>query len=422
MKSDDKLEARFRPGLILAISLGLNMTLPFAAVLLRQNPATTTVSHSVNVAGVTVVTQQPSADLPAVVNYVTNRFRWQMLASTNDEQYVASLRGIGCPEKTVRAIVLADVDRHYEQLSRQTQTNFPFWTGGRKLQAARAAQQTRQTVLEKEEAALIRQVLGIEYYGEDLFKDKFEEQAIARFFFGPMPEETFQRLENVADKYEAIKKDFETRTGNLLTEADKAEARKLAGAEQWELQAQLTPAEWEEFLARTGAMQEIDLLGSHARVFEVAGLSAFEARQIGMARGDNVLSFDPFDWNLDESDAERQLRDSQFTNAIVHILGERRFAEFQRAQDRDFVRLFELARDNQLPRESAVKVYEMRQLAAQEVERIRRDDSLDDSAREQSFAEMQALLQRAVSQTLGTSAYRDYLQRGGNWITNAKEL
>ena len=38
MKSDDKQEARFRPGVILAISLGLNMTPLFAAVLLRQKP------------------------------------------------------------------------------------------------------------------------------------------------------------------------------------------------------------------------------------------------------------------------------------------------------------------------------------------------------------------------------------------------
>jgi hypothetical protein len=422
MKSDDTQVARFRPGVILAVSLGLNMTLPFAAVMLRQKSAATTVPYSINVAVVTVVTQQPSADLPAVVNYVTNRFRWQMLASTNDEQYVANLRGIGCPEKTVRAIVLADVDRRYEAIKRQAQNNLPFWTGGRKLQAARAAQQARQTALEKEEAALIGHLLGIEYYGESLFGDNFDEQAIYRFFFGPMPEETFHRLENVADKYEALKSDFESRTGNLLTETDKAEAGKLAGAEQRELQAQLTPAEWEELLARTGAMQEMDLLGGDAKVFEVAGLSAYEARQISLARVDHALSFDPFDWNLDESDAERQLRDSQFTNAIVHILGERRFAEFQRAQDRDFIRLFKLAKDNELPRESAVKVYEMRQLAGQEVERIRHNDSLDDSAREQSFAEMQALLQQAVSKTLGASAYRDYLKRGGNWVINVKEL
>ena len=109
MKSDDTQKARFRPGVILAISLGLNITLPFAAVMLRQKSAATTVSHSVNVAVVTAVTQQPSADLPAVVNYVTNRFRWQMLASTNDEQYVANLRGIGCPEQRHSALMLARV-------------------------------------------------------------------------------------------------------------------------------------------------------------------------------------------------------------------------------------------------------------------------------------------------------------------------
>jgi len=40
---------------------------------------------------------------------VSNAFQWRQLESTNYRTYVANLRGIGCPEQTVRDIISADV-------------------------------------------------------------------------------------------------------------------------------------------------------------------------------------------------------------------------------------------------------------------------------------------------------------------------
>jgi hypothetical protein len=43
-------------------------------------------------------------------------FRWSQLNSTNYHIFVKNLRGIGCPEPTVRAIVTADVDAVYRRI------------------------------------------------------------------------------------------------------------------------------------------------------------------------------------------------------------------------------------------------------------------------------------------------------------------
>ena len=41
-------------------------------------------------------------------------FHWRMIESKDVRQYVANLRRIGCPEKILRDLVLAEVDRHFK--------------------------------------------------------------------------------------------------------------------------------------------------------------------------------------------------------------------------------------------------------------------------------------------------------------------
>src|SRR6266850_5923357 len=47
---------------------------------------------------------------PEVV-VVTNQFRWRQLETEDYRAYIARLRAIGCPEQTIRDIVIADLDK-----------------------------------------------------------------------------------------------------------------------------------------------------------------------------------------------------------------------------------------------------------------------------------------------------------------------
>jgi len=42
---------------------------------------------------------------------VTNSLRWAQLESEDYKTYIARLRGIGCPEQTIRDIIIADLDK-----------------------------------------------------------------------------------------------------------------------------------------------------------------------------------------------------------------------------------------------------------------------------------------------------------------------
>src|SRR4051794_24427653 len=58
-------------------------------------------------AGVEVI---PPPTVPSVVT-VTNQFQWAQLESEDYHEYIARLRKIGCPEETIRDIIIADVDK-----------------------------------------------------------------------------------------------------------------------------------------------------------------------------------------------------------------------------------------------------------------------------------------------------------------------
>ena len=123
-----------------------------------------------------------------------------------------------------------------------------------------------------------------------------------------------------------------------------------------------------------------------------------------------------------ETAAELGLHQQQFTNAVAQLLGEQRYADFNRAQDHDFQGLFELTQENNLPKATAVNLYEVRRVAQEEVDRVRHDTTLDESARRQKVAEMEAQLQTVFAAALGAAAYEKYLQGNGSWITNLNRL
>jgi len=73
-----------------------------------------------------VATQSPDANRPSPSESHNHfqPFRWSQLESTDYHTYLANLRGIGCPEQTIRDIITADVDsvfaRQRDQLTKTT--------------------------------------------------------------------------------------------------------------------------------------------------------------------------------------------------------------------------------------------------------------------------------------------------------------
>src|SRR4051794_6580629 len=62
--------------------------------------------------------------------YVTNEFHWSQLESADYREYIAKLRSVGCPEATIKDIIITDIMRLYAARRGQFYHNgreFRFW-------------------------------------------------------------------------------------------------------------------------------------------------------------------------------------------------------------------------------------------------------------------------------------------------------
>jgi hypothetical protein len=94
---------------------------------------------------------------PPMVVVQTNAFRWSQLESTDYRQYIANLRAVGCPEVTLRDIIMTDVMRLYAQRRGQFSQNgrdFKYWETDEK-------RKLKQTQIEEREKQLAQIVIGV---------------------------------------------------------------------------------------------------------------------------------------------------------------------------------------------------------------------------------------------------------------------
>jgi len=405
----------------IAISLCLNLTLAGAAVLLLKKP----VSHTPPDSAITIskvitasaaASRSATSNPPKPVTYVTNRFEWSAVEAEDFEQLAMNLRAVGCPEKTVCDLVGARARRGLDRLSRSAEPKLAFWTAGRRRAQAQREPERVVAAARAKLLASVERALGRDGFLEDgkLMED-FVEQAIARFVSGPMAEEKFSRLVGLLVRQKAQMEEVNARAHGVLLEKDEVALKNLGRQFHQELAAMLLPTELEEFTARPRMLK----LEKEVR-YEATDLSPADIRAITLirARFDEPAMGEWFEGGSSLTDEQ----EAQASQAVREFLGESRYAQVERAGDDAFKSLFDLGRNSNLPSFAAVQAFEVRQLTAREVARLRADQSLAEAEREQRLALAQTQAQEAVLKVLGADACTQYLNQGGAWLTNVSGL
>ena len=96
----------------------------------------------------------------------TTPFHWRNVESSDYGKYIANLRAIGCPEQTIRDIVIADVNKLFVARRAERITGGrvpPYWQTVESLPAAAGARIQQQLLeLDREKTSLIRDLLGVD--------------------------------------------------------------------------------------------------------------------------------------------------------------------------------------------------------------------------------------------------------------------
>ncbi|MDQ6631609.1 MAG: hypothetical protein M3Y82_07605 [Verrucomicrobiota bacterium] len=152
---------------LLILSLVLNIGL--AGYIMTNRPAPLTTNSEklktvTNTAGRVVTKTKKETVLVAGPE---KKIDWRMVESEDYKKYIENLRAIGCPEETIRDIIVADVNKLFEsrkQALKVASTNkFEFWKSGNMFAGMMDEERVKQNQeLNKEKRALLKELLGIE--------------------------------------------------------------------------------------------------------------------------------------------------------------------------------------------------------------------------------------------------------------------
>jgi hypothetical protein len=104
-----------------------------------------------------------------------------------------------------------------------------------------------------------------------------------------------------------------------------------------------------------------------------------------------------------------------FETQVKNLLGQQRFADYQRAQNFDFRETFAFSQQNNLPQTAAIAVYDSRRNAEQQSDEIQKDGSLTADERAAALVVLKAATVNTISSVLGGN-YQSYLSGSGHWL------
>lgn len=380
-------------------------------ILVRTKEVTNTITQ------ITVRKINATNLLAALANRPMN---WAAIESTNYSVYITNLRGIGCPEQTIRDLLLTDVAKLYARRRAAVRNQgqpFSFWKTGDAWESGATPQiQAQLRELDQEQRALIRELLGVDFQTEmaRYWNDDDYQQRMYEF----LPVEKREKLTGLHAKYDEMEQELYARTKGWMLDEDQEQLRKLQKQKEEELAQVLTPEELEEYeLRNSGTANNIRA--------QLNGFDPTEEEFRKIFRFQQVFDRDfeqAFD-STDEAQMEVKTRAQQeaqeaLSEELKSVLGESRFAEYHRAQDEDYKTLVQMADRFDMPREVAGQVYEMKQAAETQRRKIESDPNLTDEQRQRALSGIAQETQKSLEGTLGEKVYKAYQRSAGQWIRN----
>lgn len=322
-------------------------------------------------------------------------FRWSSVESPSYLEYIANLRKVGCPEETIRDIVITDVCKLYAQRRAEASAQIPFWMTDSSPEILQA--KSRLTQLDQEEAAVIQKLLGLPWNGI--------EDYLGRNSPGYLSLQKSARLDR-------LKTDLQAQIKAIETAAQNRELTIHALEKQFErdLGQLLTPAELEEYKLRNSFDSTVlrrNLLG--------LSVSEEEFRQMFRARQqlNDLIAAESERYASDDFARQRVATGIRnFEGQLEKLLGPERYADYQRAEDNAYQRLRQFAASAGVPETEANQLYEFKR----QLERVARDRELSRDHRSQLRHQLQAEARAFSEKFLGEKWHSAYLERGGSWM------
>jgi hypothetical protein len=347
---------------------------------------------------------------------------WASLESTNYYVYIANLRAFGCPEETIKDIILTDIAKVYArkraEIKRQGQP-FRYWSPSDANVSMDPKLQRQMAELDREQRNLVRSLLGVDMQVElaKYWEDDYDPAA-----YDFLPADKRDQILALKAKYDEMENEIYTRAQGIMLEQDEQELRALEQQRQVELASLLSPEELEAY----------EMRHSHTAENLRNQLSGFEPSEDEFQRLFRLQK--DFDEQInralpessDEVQAEIRARAQEegqraLQDEMRKVLGNDRYADWQRAQDPDYKALVQISDRYNLPPETSQKVYGFKMQAEQQKQQVESNPNLSEEQRQAALAAIAAETEKAVASAMGPNVYKSYLRVAGQWIPGLGE-
>jgi hypothetical protein len=396
-----------RVALILSVSLnGLLIAILWQHFATEPSPM---VSEEVVIP--TVATPLHTATRSTASSESHSTFHWSSLESDDYTQYVANLRAIGCPENTLRDIIVADISLLFRNRSAAAVSQPEPWHSGSRRQRDERLVIQKRAELDREKRALVKELIGYEW--SDDAAELWQQDSLNAVLFGFLAESKAPQLMSIVSAYSEQSRAIKDASGGILIDEDRAALAKLHDELRRDVSILLSPAEREEWELRVQALGFAALGNVYWDGVAVSGNTMREFARISRNYRDTFA--DEFLERHPPSESEQARRRAEFERQVESLLGPDRFAAFRRAQDQSFRDLLTFSSERQLPKDTAASVYELCRSAESKAAAFAKDDSLSSEEQAAGIALVRANTTKALATRLG-SAYEAFLRGPGQWI------
>jgi hypothetical protein len=376
------------------ISLGVNLAIGAVWLLVaHRHSERSTVVGPADVSG------------SAKTNFIVRRqfFTWSEVESSDYPTYIANLRGIGCPEQTIRDIIIADINALYtRKLATEVVTPEQQWWRSEPDPEVYREAIAKARALNEERRALLTRLLGPNWEAGDLAnlpRPSRPGVVLDGPVLGVLPADVKQTIQDISARAQERLQAYLQQQSLAGRSPDPLELAKLRQQTRDELARILTPQQLEEYLLRYS--QNASNLRAELGQLKHFNASPNEFRAIFRATDalEQQLQLVP-PGNDPGAAAQRNALLQQQDNAIKLALGPERYEQFALLRDPAYQDAFVAAQQAGDP-DAARVLYQINVATAQQQATIRANTNLtlEQMAVELRRAELEQA--KASAQALG---------------------
>jgi len=389
----------------LAFSLGLNGLLLalclYRAFEMRQHEAF--VSEMTN-RTIRAIPEPSTAgeSLPTSHPEMIQCFHWSQIESEDYRVYAANLWALGCPEATVRDIIVADVNEFYcrrvNELVAPVQSRFwELMANQEQFQKLVDEKGKELDALNMQRKTLLRELLGTEndHSRADELANLEAREASKEFldFLAPVK---FEQCLELEQQFDAARRELAKRQPPLAQNDLQAKLKQLQENQEHELNQLLAPDEMAEYKLRKSGFANLR-----------DRLPGFQATEDELKQLVQIQQ----EFSVTNVFGQQQQRER-----MKDLLGPERFTQFERAQNPQYQEFYEVAERFEVPSQTIAEAYEMRKVAEEEAGKVRRDKGISPENRVAMLRAIHIEIGRSLETTLGAQAFAIYHSRSGQWL------